>query len=63
MRILTAMFVASLTLTYVHAQQQPASQENIPPAASLPGAPPPDDRYVFAADASTEVAIELTRTA
>ena len=44
------------------AQQAAAPQHEVPPAASAPGAPQPDDRYVFAAGFSAELKIEFTRT-
>jgi GlcNAc-PI de-N-acetylase len=59
----TVVFTMAVGITVLAAGQQASEpQPNIPPAASVPEAPVPDDRYQFAPGFSTDQQIELART-
>jgi LmbE family N-acetylglucosaminyl deacetylase len=60
LKLIWLMFLVALAVWAD--DQQPSPQINIPPAPSVPGAPAPDDRYVFSATGSTETQVELVRT-
>jgi len=53
------LFILNLVVSILSAQEP--AQPNIPPAASVPGATTPDDRYQFAPGFSTDQQVQLER--